>query len=173
MPKPPPAAETSVAEEAQNVAEPAPAEATEQAAPAQDAVPDVILAEAPSPEAATPPGEAEEQNKTTPPDETRTEAKKGGPLEAILHMGPPPGQEPPGNTKSKMQHLTPPPYVHHFDAYSLVKQLEAGGYAPDQAERSMKVIRKVLAQNLDVAQESLVSKSDVENVSVPSITLGR
>lgn len=108
-------------------------------------------------------------------DDARAEAKKGGPLESILHMGPPPGHEPSipksesnGNgDRGKMGHMSTPPYVHHFDAYSLVKQLEAGGYTPEQAVSSMKAIRKILAQNLDVAQESLVSKSDVENVSFP------
>lgn len=63
-----------------------------------------------------------------------------------------------------MPHLAPSPYVHHFDSYSLVRQLEAAGFTPEQAITSMKAIRKSLAQNLDVAQESLVSKSDVENV---------
>ncbi|EFQ24858.1 MOZ protein represents a chromatin-associated acetyltransferase [Colletotrichum graminicola] len=96
--------------------------------------------------------------------EARDQAKKSGPLEAILHMGPPEeavavavsgaGQRP---------HMAPPPYVHHFDSYSLVKDLERGGYSKKQAITLMKAIRALLAHNLDVAQESLVSKSDVEN----------
>jgi hypothetical protein len=63
--------------------------------------------------------------------------------------------------------MAPPPYVHHFDTYSLVKQLGDGGYSQAQAIEVMKGVRAILAQNLDVAQESLVSKSDVENVSSP------
>jgi hypothetical protein len=84
-------------------------------------------------------------------------AGKSGPMEAILRMGPP------EEAKNKPPHLTPPPYVHHFDTYSLVKQLEAGGYTHYQSITAMKVVRSLLAQNLDVAQDGLVSKSDVEN----------
>ncbi|CAK7273437.1 hypothetical protein SEPCBS57363_005650 [Sporothrix epigloea] len=62
-------------------------------------------------------------------------------------------------------HLAPPLYVHHFDSYSLVKQLEEGGYRKEQAVTAMKAVRSLLAQHLDLAQTSLVSKSDVENES--------
>ncbi|CAK7568109.1 MAG: hypothetical protein SEPTF4163_006092 [Sporothrix epigloea] len=62
-------------------------------------------------------------------------------------------------------HLAPPMYVHHFDSYSLVKQLEEGGYRKLQAVTAMKAVRSLLAQHLDLAQTSLVSKSDVENES--------
>ncbi|KAG5973381.1 hypothetical protein E4U55_000576 [Claviceps digitariae] len=65
--------------------------------------------------------------------------------------------------KTQHPHMTPPPYVHHFDSYSMVKLLEEGGYTRDQAVSSMKAIRTILGGNLDVAQRSLVSKSDVEN----------
>lgn len=65
-------------------------------------------------------------------------------------------------------HISTPPYVHHFDSYSLVKELEAGGYSKDQAITIMKAIRGQLAQHLDIAQEGLVSKSDVDNVSALS-----
>ncbi|KAH6693826.1 hypothetical protein F5X68DRAFT_47279 [Plectosphaerella plurivora] len=95
---------------------------------------------------------------TGPPEATRAEAKKAGPLEAVLTMGPPPEE-----SQHKIPNLSASPYVHHFDSYSLVRQLEAAGFTPEQAITSMKAIRKSLAQNLDVAQESLVSKSDVEN----------
>ncbi|RDA92878.1 hypothetical protein CP533_2898 [Ophiocordyceps camponoti-saundersi (nom. inval.)] len=69
--------------------------------------------------------------------------------------------------RARRQHhqMAPPPYVHHFDSYSLVKQLQGGGYTQQQATTAMKGIRTLLALNLDVAQESLVSKSDVENES--------
>src|SRR5690625_2065382 len=72
----------------------------------------------------------------------------------------------PEHTPPQHPHMSPPPYVHHFDSYSLVKQLQEGGYSQEQATTAMKAIRTLLAQNLDVAQKSLVSKSDVENVSV-------
>lgn len=93
-------------------------------------------------------------------EEVRAEAKKSGPLETMLHH-----QSREGKGARQHPHLSPPPYVHHFDSYSLVKQLEAGGYTRDQSITAMKAIRGLLAQNLDVAQDSLVSKSDVENVS--------
>lgn len=90
-------------------------------------------------------------------------AQKGkratGPMDAILHM-PPPEQKPP---EEKPPQLTPSPYVHHFDSYSLVKQLEVGGYTQTQAITAMKAVRALLAQHLDTAQGGLISKSDVEN----------
>jgi hypothetical protein len=91
------------------------------------------------------------------------DSKQSGSLkDVLLHMDPPPR----GKTR-QLPHMTPPPYVHHFDSYSLVKQLQDGGYTQAQAITAMKAIRALLAQNLDRAQESLVSKSDVENVSPP------
>ncbi|KJR85664.1 uncharacterized protein SPSK_08920 [Sporothrix schenckii 1099-18] len=72
-------------------------------------------------------------------------------------------RQPLSQSKLLPPHLTTPPYVHHFDSYSLVKQLEAGGYRQGQAITAMKAVRTLLAQNLDVAQTGLVSKSDVEN----------
>ncbi|PSR94601.1 hypothetical protein BD289DRAFT_427052 [Coniella lustricola] len=82
-----------------------------------------------------------------------------GPMDAVLHI------EPPENTplEEKPPHLSPAPYVHHFDSYSLVKQLEQDGYTQAQAITAMKAVRTLLAQNLDVAQGGLISKSDVEN----------
>lgn len=62
-------------------------------------------------------------------------------------------------------HMTPPPYVHHFDSYSMVKLLEGGGFSPEQAIESMKAIRTVLGGHIQVAQRNLVSKGDAENVS--------
>lgn len=81
------------------------------------------------------------------------------PLDEVL------GKEPPKKGHRTHPSMSPPPYVHHFDSYSMVKQLQDGGYTSSQAIEAMKGIRALLAQNLDVAQESLVSKSDVENVS--------
>ncbi|KHN99611.1 uncharacterized protein MAM_02464 [Metarhizium album ARSEF 1941] len=100
---------------------------------------------------------ANSSNKTEEPGQTPSsvDSPASPSLEAVLHM-PSPGQ-------AEHPHMAPPPYVHHFDSYSLVKQLEEGGYSREQAVTSMKAIRKILAQNLDVAQKRLVSKSDVEN----------
>jgi hypothetical protein len=81
------------------------------------------------------------------------------PLDEVL------AKEPPRRGPRAHPSMSPPPYVHHFDSYSMVKQLQQGGYTDTQAIEAMKGIRALLAQNLDVAQESLVSKSDVENVS--------
>lgn len=96
----------------------------------------------------------------------RDAAKHSGPLEAVLQM------ESPQQVARQHPAMSPPPYTHHFDTYSLVKQLQDGGYSANQAVEAMKGIRALLAQNLDMAQESLVSKSDVENVqSTPPLFL--
>lgn len=82
--------------------------------------------------------------------------QQGGPMEAVLHIPPP--------DASRHLHISKPTYVHHFDSYTLVKQLQVGGYTQAQAITAMKAIRTILAQNLDVAQDGLVGKSDVDNV---------
>ena len=88
-------------------------------------------------------------------------ARRTKPLETVLQMGPPSTDK---TEEHKAPHLQAPPYVHHFDTYSLVKDLEGGGFSEDQSVTIMKAIRGLLALNLDVAKEGLVSKSDVENV---------
>ncbi len=103
-----------------------------------------------------------------PPPSDGSGIKPGGPLDTILHMGPPSspppeGQGQEGRSEKHPPHLVPPPYVHHFDSYSLVKQLSDAGYTVPQSIEAMKAVRSLLAANLDVAQESLVSKLDVEN----------
>ncbi|PTB46291.1 hypothetical protein M441DRAFT_126659 [Trichoderma asperellum CBS 433.97] len=80
-------------------------------------------------------------------------------LDSVYYMGAP------ESLSSSMPSMSPPKYVHHFDSYSLVKQLQEGGYSSDQATTLMKAVRAILAHNLDIAQEKLVSKSDVENES--------
>lgn len=61
-------------------------------------------------------------------------------------------------------HLEASPYEHHFDTYSLVQELATeAAYQSDQAITLMKAIRLMLAINLDVAKDGLVSKSDTEN----------
>lgn len=63
-------------------------------------------------------------------------------------------------------HLEPSPYEHHFDTYTLVRQLaEKNAYDVDQSTTLMKAVRLMLMLNLDVAKEGLVSKSDIENES--------
>ncbi|KAM3471997.1 hypothetical protein MY5147_005536 [Beauveria neobassiana] len=136
------------------------------------ATPDVILAPAPAAETkgetkktgseSGKQSQATESKREPTAEETKTAqakelAKSSGPLEAVLHM------QPPEQTAQQQPSMSPPPYEHHFDSYSLVKQLEEGGYTSQQAIMSMKAIRKLLAKNLGVAQQSLVSKSDVEN----------
>lgn len=107
-------------------------------------------------------GATSQGSSTVSPQQAATEAKMqhSGPMEAVLHIPPPEMLHHP--------HISTPPYVHHFDSYSLVKELEAGGYSKDQAITIMKAIRGQLAQHLDIAQEGLVSKSDVDNVSALS-----
>jgi len=85
------------------------------------------------------------------------------PLETVLQMPPPETAE--ERNARKPLHLQTPPYVHHFDTYTLVQQVEAGGFSEEQAITAMKAVRGLLALNLDVAKAGLVSKSDVENVS--------
>ncbi|KAI0476918.1 hypothetical protein F4859DRAFT_67481 [Xylaria cf. heliscus] len=115
-------------------------------------------------EADSPPGDA---TKGTPPDgkDTASAAPKqaagnemvqqGGPMEAVLQIPP--------RDASRPHHISKPTYVHHFDSYTLVKQLQTGGYTQAQAITAMKAIRTILAQNLDFAQGGLVGKSDVDN----------
>jgi hypothetical protein len=106
-----------------------------------------------------PPPPQEDAPHDPPPRQAKEEAKQSGPLEAILHM------PPPAEVRKQHPSMSPPPYMHHFDTYSLVKQLQSGGFSEAHSVTAMKGIRSLLAQNLDVAQASLVSKSDVENVS--------
>lgn len=65
--------------------------------------------------------------------------------------------------QSAAVHLSPPPYVHHFDTYTLVKDLERGGFEEAHSRSLMKGIRGLLADNLDLARKGLVSKSEFEN----------
>ncbi|RHZ58715.1 CCDC90 family protein [Aspergillus thermomutatus] len=88
------------------------------------------------------------------------------PLEGVLHMPSPssplsPTEKSPSD--GKLPHLVPAPYVHHFDTYSLVRDLSKGGFTEAQSVTIMKAIRNILQNNLDIAEQSLTSKSDVEN----------
>lgn len=92
-------------------------------------------------------------------DKPKDTSKMSDKLDSVYYMG-----APESLASSSTPSMSPPKYVHHFDTYSLVKQLQEGGYSSDQATTMMKAVRALLAHNLDMAQEKLVSKSDVENV---------
>ena len=109
--------------------------------------------------------EAEAVRQREKADSLQRERSKNASLETVLHMEPPTSK--PKEEEHKPPHLHAPPYVHHFDTYSLVKDLEKGGWTGDQSVTLMKAVRGLLAVNLDVARDGLVSKSDVENVPTP------
>jgi hypothetical protein len=81
-------------------------------------------------------------------------------LDTVLQI-PTPSEEK-GKTE-RHPHLEASPYEHHFDTYTLVQDLRKHGFTEDQAVTLMKAIRLMLAENLDLAKEGLVSKSDTEN----------
>jgi Protein of unknown function (DUF1640) len=82
------------------------------------------------------------------------------PMETVLQIGTVPEDRPSGE---KPPHLDTPQYVHHFDSWGMVRGLRAEGYSQEQAVAMMKAIRGLLGRNLDMARDSLVSKSNVEN----------
>lgn len=83
------------------------------------------------------------------------------PLDIVLQSAPPPSDV--QGEHHRHPHLEASPYEHHFDTYSLVQDLAKGDLTEDQAVTIMKAVRLMLAVNLDIAKEGLVSKSDVEN----------
>lgn len=86
-------------------------------------------------------------------------------FEEVYHMPSPATGLTPTETLAshKPPHMSPAPYVHHFDTYSLVLDLSKGGYSNEQSITIMKAVRTILQNNLDFAKQSLTSKSDVEN----------
>ncbi|KAI5290449.1 hypothetical protein KEM54_001511 [Ascosphaera aggregata] len=56
-------------------------------------------------------------------------------------------------------------YIHHFDTYGLVKELQKGGFTEEQSIYIMKGIRGALGDNLKSAKNELMSKSQIENDS--------
>lgn len=98
-------------------------------------------------------GEAPVQGPYVPP---------SNPMDTVLHM-PSPAEHAAEDQKWKPPHLQPRPYVHHFDTYTMVGNLEHGGFKHEQSVELMKAMRLILAENLDVARDGLVSKSNVEN----------
>ncbi|KAH8695097.1 hypothetical protein BGW36DRAFT_428985 [Talaromyces proteolyticus] len=87
------------------------------------------------------------------------------PLDAVLQMPQPEDMSLTRISEKKqgIPHLRPAHYVHHFDTYTLVKDLQAGGFSEEQAITVMKAIRGILQDKLDLAEDTLTSKSDSEN----------
>lgn len=87
------------------------------------------------------------------------------PMDAVLRMPPPSdlGLATLPSNGQEVPHLEPAPYIHHFDTYTLVKDLQAGGFSEEQAITVMKGIRGILQEKLDLAEATLTSKSDSEN----------
>lgn len=85
----------------------------------------------------------------------------------VYHMPSPSTYLTPTGTspEDKPPHLSPAPYVHYFDTYSLVLDLSRGGFSNPQSITIMKAVRSILQNNIDFAKQSLTSKSDVENES--------
>ena len=108
---------------------------------------------------------SESHPKQSSPDSiSDNKARTAKPLETVLQMGAPEAEK---QEEHKAPHLHAPPYVHHFDTFTLVRDLERGGFSEEQSVTIMKAVRGQLAVNLDVAKEGLVSKSDVDNVLFP------
>ena len=93
----------------------------------------------------------------TPTRESSVGVAEAKPMERLLQMESP-------DEEHKPPHLHAPPYIHHFDTFTLVRDLEKGGFTQAQSVTLMKAVRSLLALNLDVAREGLISKSDIENV---------
>jgi len=83
------------------------------------------------------------------------------PMEKVLHMSPPEAMVAKGAEASH----PPPRYVHHFDSYETVNRLAAAGFTREQGVTVMKALRGILSEKVTAAQEELVSRGDVDNVS--------
>ncbi|KAB8349643.1 hypothetical protein FH972_023662 [Carpinus fangiana] len=96
----------------------------------------------------------------SPPDPATADTASAA-LTSILRMEPPMSSD--ANAADKPPHLQAPPYVHHFDTYTLVKHLQAdGGWSEAQSIEVMKAMRGLLTSNMDLARDGLVSKGDAE-----------
>ena len=141
--------------------------------PAKEKPPDTVPpneipekpSESSSSQDATPQPKALDAAESSPPSPTPNPPRvaESKPLETVLHMPSPAEEE-----KKKPPHLKAPRYVHHFDTYSLVKDLETSGFSQDQAVTIMKAVRGILTINMELARDGLVSKSNVENVRTSS-----
>lgn len=116
------------------------------------------------------------------PKETDTSPLGNQELDMVLSIPSPSEIKGEHNSSSQHPHLEASPYEHHFDTYTLVQELckphqppptasASGEETPDpvipfseaQSVTLMKSIRLMLASNLDLAKDGLVSKSDTEN----------
>ncbi|EGD93347.1 hypothetical protein TESG_00894 [Trichophyton tonsurans CBS 112818] len=61
------------------------------------------------------------------------------------------------------QHPHSSPFVHHFDTYTMVKDLNKSGFTEQQSIAIAKSIRGLLSVNLETTRSRLMSKSDFEN----------
>lgn len=87
-------------------------------------------------------------------------------LTKILQMPPPMTEEAGTAEDEKPPHLQTPRYMHNFDTYTLVtKLIQDGSFSEQQAIDIMKALRGLLAANMDLARDGLVSKADAEMVS--------
>lgn len=105
--------------------------------------------------------ESNDKRSVTPTPEVSVSNRKQP--ETVLQIDPSSSRGP----SQKLAHLHGSPYVHHFDTFTLVRDLEKKGFTQEQSVTIMKAVRSLLAVNLDMAREGLVSKSDIENVTFP------
>lgn len=117
----------------------------------------------------TPTGDAKQEARADSEDqpeaakaEQQASADTDNPLESVMNIQSPESALPPVRV-GESRHLQPAPYVHHFDTYSLVKDLEKGGFSEAQAVTVMKAVRAILQDKLELAEQSLTSKSDIQN----------
>lgn len=106
-----------------------------------------------------PPPKEQETIMSPDPEQSPPAVPPHNSLDTVLSM-PSPAEE---TADEKPPHLQPPPYIHHFDTWSLVQDLDKGGFAQKQSIMLMKAVRSILADNMDLARRGLVSKSNVEN----------
>lgn len=100
--------------------------------------------------------DAEPQNAAERKQEGEARDEPPGPME-VLYMREPtvvPGKKHP-----------PMPYTHYFDTYQMVNRLTSAGFQKGAAVTTMKAVRALLGAKMQEAQERLVSKGDVDNVS--------
>jgi hypothetical protein len=144
--------------------EPQEKESTTTEKPLQDPVHEheEVEEDAPTPTTSpTTPAEASAREETTPPTTTAPDTSKKSetkPVDSVLHIPTAAEEE-----SHKAPHLKTPPYVHHFDTYGLVRKLSQSSYTPEQSITIMKAVRQTLLDNMALAREGLVSKSNVEN----------
>lgn len=128
---------------------------------AADSQPQAIAVGAP----ATPPERPLESllDKVPDPEEHREEQEQTSKANASSKESEPKVSDDEHSPPVKAPHINTPRYVHHFDTYGLVQRLLKDGWTDAQAITIMKGVRVMLANNMDMAREALVSKSQVEN----------